>query len=381
MREALDPRTTFEVALVRLTHPDVDDSPATVLERLERLERRVQELAAGGAAPAPAPAPAVPAAVPVPAAVAVPAVSTVRPGAGAAGGTPALGAYLQRPGAPAATTAVPSPPAGESGGSSGAADPSAAAAGSAAEVPSLTPDSVVEPPAVQATPPAEAPAGPSAAPEAPPSQAGASHGASQAGASQAGAVEGSRVVPATSAGQPSRDDLVTAWADHVLPKLRPRARAVYAGGRFVAVEEGDAVFALPNAAHVEHADPLIKEVAAALSSHFSAAIGLRLITETDLDSPYADPTDASSPEAQAEAPRAPVKVEAPAARRAAREAAAKAATAPAGAAATTTPPEAPETEDEDFDDLEPGSAAGPHDSRTWAENRLLEEFPGAEEVT
>jgi len=147
------------------------------------------------------------------------------------------------------------------------------------------------------------------------------------------------------------------------------------------VEEGDAVFALPNAAHVEHADPLIKEVAEALSSHFSAAIGLRLITETDLDSPYADPTDASSPEAQAEAPRAPVKVEAPAARRAARAAAAKAATTPAGAAATTTPPEAPETEDEDFDDLEPGSAAGPHDSRTWAENRLLEEFPGAEEVT
>ncbi|HVF32708.1 MAG TPA: DNA polymerase III subunit gamma/tau, partial [Acidimicrobiales bacterium] len=41
MREALDPRVTLEVALVRVTAPEADVSPAALLERLERLERRV----------------------------------------------------------------------------------------------------------------------------------------------------------------------------------------------------------------------------------------------------------------------------------------------------------------------------------------------------
>ncbi|MDA8034431.1 MAG: DNA polymerase III subunit gamma/tau, partial [Actinomycetota bacterium] len=39
MREAAEPRIALEVALVRLTHPEADDSPAALLERLERLER------------------------------------------------------------------------------------------------------------------------------------------------------------------------------------------------------------------------------------------------------------------------------------------------------------------------------------------------------
>jgi DNA polymerase-3 subunit gamma/tau len=39
MREALDPRITLEVAVVRLARPDADVSPAALLERIERLER------------------------------------------------------------------------------------------------------------------------------------------------------------------------------------------------------------------------------------------------------------------------------------------------------------------------------------------------------
>ena len=39
MREALDPRICLETALVRLTRPDTDVSPAALLERIERLER------------------------------------------------------------------------------------------------------------------------------------------------------------------------------------------------------------------------------------------------------------------------------------------------------------------------------------------------------
>ena len=39
MREAPDPRVVLEVALVRVTRPELDVSPAALLERLERLER------------------------------------------------------------------------------------------------------------------------------------------------------------------------------------------------------------------------------------------------------------------------------------------------------------------------------------------------------
>jgi DNA polymerase-3 subunit gamma/tau len=39
MREAPDPRVVLEVALVRATRPELDASPAALLERIERLER------------------------------------------------------------------------------------------------------------------------------------------------------------------------------------------------------------------------------------------------------------------------------------------------------------------------------------------------------
>jgi hypothetical protein len=65
MREALDPRVSLEVALVRIARPDTDTSPAALLERIERLERGGGGGGGGGGAPAPAPvettAPAAPA--------------------------------------------------------------------------------------------------------------------------------------------------------------------------------------------------------------------------------------------------------------------------------------------------------------------------------
>ena len=54
MRDALDARITLEVAIVRLTHPEADDDAGALLERIERLERRIQDLA-GAAAGAPPP--------------------------------------------------------------------------------------------------------------------------------------------------------------------------------------------------------------------------------------------------------------------------------------------------------------------------------------
>ena len=59
MRDALDPRATLEVALVRLARPDADHSPAALLERIEGLERRLSSggpsTPAGGGGPAPPP--------------------------------------------------------------------------------------------------------------------------------------------------------------------------------------------------------------------------------------------------------------------------------------------------------------------------------------
>ena len=109
MRDALDTRITLEVAIVRLTHPEVDDDPAALAERIERLERRVQELAASAgtssppAPPPPPPPPAPRSAAPSPPVVAVSPSPTSPPDVVAPGGRepspdnfearPALGAF------------------------------------------------------------------------------------------------------------------------------------------------------------------------------------------------------------------------------------------------------------------------------------------------
>src|SRR5207244_4848666 len=57
MRDSADPRITLEVALVRLARPDADASPGALLERLERLERRLEGSPAPAAAAADDPQP------------------------------------------------------------------------------------------------------------------------------------------------------------------------------------------------------------------------------------------------------------------------------------------------------------------------------------
>jgi hypothetical protein len=74
----------------------------------------------------------------------------------------------------------------------------------------------------------------------------------------------------------TRDDLVAAWGDHVLATLRPKAKSMYTAGRFLGVDGNRAVFGLPNAAHVQNAQPQRKEVAAALSRHFGQRVELSL---------------------------------------------------------------------------------------------------------
>jgi len=67
MRHVGDPRIPLEVALVRLTRPEVDTSLAALADRVSRLERSAMPAApAGEAAPVPASAPKAPARAPAP---------------------------------------------------------------------------------------------------------------------------------------------------------------------------------------------------------------------------------------------------------------------------------------------------------------------------
>ena len=105
MREALDPRVTLEVALVRVTAPEADTSVAALLERIERLERRIE----GGATPPAAAAPASPpaAAPPAPRTVSAPPPPPAPRPPTARG---ALGAYRrQGQSQPAPSSTAPAP--------------------------------------------------------------------------------------------------------------------------------------------------------------------------------------------------------------------------------------------------------------------------------
>ena len=227
MREAPDTRVCLEAALVRLTRPELDTSPAALLERLERLERAAR---AGGAATRAASHDTEPAAasgepVPSPGAAAVDSEGE-RP---AAASRAALGAVRKSAGRPArseGTSGRSSPPAGE-------APPAAAPA-----------------PAPPAGEPAPAPPPPAAATSGP--------------------------APAAP-GMPTRDELTLAWGDAVLPSLRPKVKALYSSGRFTAVDGDTALFSLPNEPTRVKGEELRPQVEKALSEHFGHPVAVRLV--------------------------------------------------------------------------------------------------------
>ncbi|HEY1281445.1 MAG TPA: DNA polymerase III subunit gamma/tau [Acidimicrobiales bacterium] len=85
--------------------------------------------------------------------------------------------------------------------------------------------------------------------------------------------------PASSDPMPSRDLLTIAWADHVVPRLRGMARALFLPGRFVAADEHGATFALPTAQQITKAEQYRDEVEAALAEHFHRPVPLRLVVD------------------------------------------------------------------------------------------------------
>ena len=266
MRDAADPRITLEVALVRLSAPEVDETNAALLARVEHLEQTV------GSKSGPALPDAGPAAVPRPAARPKPrAAASAQPGSYS---TPAVGPPPPMPALGAHRSTAPLPTAG--------AHPA-------------TPEPVTPVPAAVAAP-------------SPPSPADAH--------------------------LPTREELTLAWGDNVLPALRPAVKIYVASGRFVSVSDA-AVYAVPDRGLLLRAQAAQAEVQAALTAHFGRPVPLRLVLDEGGSREGTPASDPSPPDTVAEDPSA-----------------------------------------YDIDELEdaPPGLLSP-------EQRLLEAFPGAEEVS
>ena len=264
MRDAPEPRITLEVALIRTTHPDADITPEALVERIERIERRINQQ------PTPGPG-ATHETEPEP-----PPRTGNAPGRRDHAGPPNQGQGPLR-GKPEASDAPQeqSPPP--------AAPTPAAAEPSSPSKPALGAFLRTAPPTRQkTTDPVQHSSGDSRvfAPLGAPGAAG-------------------------EAEPPSYEELVIAWGDHVLTGLRPKARAIYQAARFVGNEHGEALIALPNEAHLLHADPLRSDVSAALSGYFGRPVRIRLVVDTGQIPRRSDGTQIDPGARQVQAPTAP----------------------------------------------------------------------------
>ncbi|MGH9243276.1 MAG: DNA polymerase III subunit gamma/tau [Acidimicrobiales bacterium] len=223
MRLAPDPRVGLDVSLVRLTNVEADTSLAALAERVSRLER------AAGTSDSPA------AGSPAPRAVALHRASGGAPSAPQGPGAAAPG---KRP-ADAARQALSEPQSVE--------PPSASPAPDRPTLGAFRTATVAEP--VGAPAPAPAPAAPKAA------------------------------------GLPAPAEMNQAWRGAILERLPQRVRVRWAPGHFTAVEDGTAVYALPNQPTRDRCDEQRAEVEAALADHFGLPIAVRLVVDQAIAAP------------------------------------------------------------------------------------------------
>ncbi len=258
MRDAPDPRVNLEVALVRLVHPEADDSPAALLARIERLESSGLPLADHGIS-----------------------------ASAAAPGPPRSRRYRRRPrrGAGRPGRGRADRASGPGGGAPNALRPSRRSppTGLARPVPGR-PSAPAPPLDSRSTPgcgrrtccrgpppvpPASDRGRPRRADEAPAVSEPVAH------PSEASAPS----VPDGAVPFPTRDELVQAWGDHVIGRLRPKAKALFQAGRFVSAEGGRAQFGLPNDIHRNRCEDMRPEVEAALADQFGRPIPLVLVVD------------------------------------------------------------------------------------------------------
>ena len=209
MRDSPDPRVTLEVALVRLSATDLDESKAALVERIERLERLVH---GGGSSPN----------------------SNVQSGIAPSGSAPSGIA--------------------PSGSERHGPDPMRrdASAGRAAQTPVEVGRQRMPP-----TPPPPPPP--------PPRVAG----------------------PRPAAGTPTaptREEMTLAWGDTILAGLRPAVKVYVATGRFLASEGGSVLLAVPDRGLLARAEANRSEIEAAMTAHFGRRVDLKLVIDPDLGS-------------------------------------------------------------------------------------------------
>ena len=131
--------------------------------------------------------------------------------------------------------------------------------------------------AATATAAAAAEPSPPTVPTPPPAAGSDGGGAAEAGSTAQ--VVGQ--VPTDTATTLTRDELVLAWGDDLLDRLGRKARARFSAARFVAVEDGTAVMALPNEPHMRRCEDMRPELEKALADRFGVAVPVRLIVEGD----------------------------------------------------------------------------------------------------
>ncbi len=266
MRDAPDPRVNLEVALVRIVHPEADNSLGAVLERLERLERALAtgNYGSGGSHASPGVAPVYPAPTRLsdPDAVELPSPARAPAPARAPVGSPSP---ARAPAGSEAATKVPA--------RGGAEVEESAGSEASGEVGSPTGPALArrtlgvsrrEVTRTASTAPQSASGTPSPAPvrAAPQSASGMPSPAPV------------RAAP------PSREEVVQAWGDGLLASLPGRAKARVAVGRFVSSGSGIVTMALPNEAHKAACEEVKAEVEALLCEHFGQPLRLELVVDT-----------------------------------------------------------------------------------------------------
>ncbi len=317
MREAPDAQVVLEIAAVRAVRPDLDSGIESLSERVSVLERSLT-----GAAAFPRPGAAPPASATPP-------------------------------------TGRPAPEPAERAERSASSDPPSSRAESLASRPSLGAITRSKAAAAQAAAPVPPP--PDAAADAPP----ATHDT----AADSAAANGPAPAPAGGATALDRDSLTEAWGDGILQSLPARAKARFASGRFVAVDQQGAHFALPNAAHREQCTEQLPLVEAALAEHFGTPITLVLVID-----------ESTAPPGRAPEPIAPATVGT--ATTTATTTTTRSGTSGRGRRSTTVQAPAPSEQPapEDFDEVDPADfeAGGGTDQATEAEARSHGGFPGCE---
>jgi DNA polymerase-3 subunit gamma/tau len=301
IQDALDPRIPLEVALVRLTRPDLDTTPQALAERLTRLERTLADgVVPPPAATGPARRAASPAEAPAPA---TPAAPAAHDDASPAEGGPEDDADDER--RPASPGGAPPSPAGVRPGDSArqalarhapgsGRDPSARSAPPSRPAPGRPASPGGAPPSPGSRPGSSGPTAPRPAPPAgdrpsapePPGAASATTSAPGAGGAGAAAGAGAGAGAGASGGElPSREELTMAWPDRVLPALSQTAKVRFGPGRFVGVEDGAALYGFPNAHYVGRGEAVRAEVEAALAQHFGRPVPIRIVIDEQAEPP------------------------------------------------------------------------------------------------